>query len=126
MCIDRKDIEGMIRESELRTHDYIEASHVGMAKSVSGFGNDLNELEKDIGALKKWLMTVAGIVCTGLLGYGIWMGNIQTRIATNEADIREAREVAAAMGIAQNSIQVQLARIETILMEIQKQIIKHE
>ena len=124
MCLDRKDIQSMIKDSETNTHEYINASHQGIAKTVSNFGDTIIRLDDEQKSLKKYLIGILISVMFGLIGYGVWMGNIQTRIAHNEADIQSIIDSTLLLTASQSTIQIQLARIETLLMEIQKGIDK--
>ena len=41
---------------------------------------EIAPVKKDVTSLRKWAMSALLIVVTGLFGYGVWVGTIQSRL----------------------------------------------
>ena len=82
--------------------------------------NDLIRAETDITSIKKFLMAVAGIVFTSLLGIGIWVGTNDTKLSRLEKTVEDIEDRQRADDLLGVRLESKLAVIEAYVLEIRR------
>jgi len=95
--------------------DFLRKEHKDIEKA-------LEEIKVEWRQFKNRALMVLIASLVPFAGYGIWIGTIQADIAHNMAMIEDNSTRLDWCSATQNDIRVQLARIEAILVEVQRHI----
>ena len=90
---------------------------------------EVHNISNDMRSLKtKAIFFLLGLIIA-VIGYGIWVGTIQTRVTRNESDLAKITSKIETLVSSNNQSQVQMADInarlknlEVILIEIREQL----
>lgn len=85
----------------------------------NGAVEEVQSLERK---LLGWGITLLLGIVGSTLTFGVWVGGIDERVDQNKQNIMINHSKIEMLVSSQNDIKVQLARIEAILIEIQKQL----
>lgn len=97
----------------------IDDSHTALSKTISNFAGETMELRNEWRELKNKAFYVLIVAVTVSVGYGVWVGTIQTSVNNQKEAIEKNTILISSIDDQNNSAAVALGKIETRLTNIE-------